>query len=92
MLPVLLFIVNKRLVKLPPGGSALPDFFAVNILALRKAGIRGFGRAGYWDRVKPSVMGAEGDNRIVRCKLIESTLVFKLQSLTRRLYRERSIR
>jgi hypothetical protein len=61
MLPVLLFIVNKRLVKLPPGGSALPDFFAVNMLALRKAGIRGFGRAGYWDRVKPSVMAAEGD-------------------------------
>jgi hypothetical protein len=47
MLPVLLVIVNKRLVKLPPEGSALPDFFAVNILALRKAGIKGFGRKGY---------------------------------------------
>lgn len=61
MLPVLLILVYKRLVKLPPGGSALGDFIAVNFLALRKAGIRGFGRKGYWDRVKPSLMAATGD-------------------------------
>jgi dipeptide/tripeptide permease len=66
MLPVLLFFVNKRLVKLPAGGSALGDFIAVNVLALRKAGIRGFGRKGYWDRVKPSIMAAQGDTQVVQ--------------------------
>lgn len=53
MLPILLFLVNKNLVKKAPGGSALGDFIAVNFMALRKAGIRGFGRAGYWERAMP---------------------------------------
>lgn len=66
MLPILLFFVNKRLAKQPPGGSALGDFIAVNALALRKAGLSGFGRKGYWERVKPSVLAASGDNRHVR--------------------------
>ena len=66
MLPVLLVVVNKRLLKMPPGGSALGDFIGVNMLAMRKAGIRGFGRKGYWERVKPSVMAAAGDNRTVK--------------------------
>jgi hypothetical protein len=65
MLPILLFFVNKRLIEMPPGGSALGDFIAINFLALRKAGIRGFGREGYWDHVKPSVLAAEGDTRVV---------------------------
>jgi hypothetical protein len=58
LLPILLFVVNKRLIKMAPGGTALGDFIGVNILALRKAGIRGFGRKGYWERAKPSVLAA----------------------------------
>jgi hypothetical protein len=65
MLPILLFIVNKRLVKLDPGGSALGDFIQVNFLALKKAGIRGIGRKGYWSRAMPSSLAAEGDTRTV---------------------------
>ncbi|TVY89609.1 Peptide transporter [Lachnellula willkommii] len=60
MLPTLLFFVNKRLIKVTPGGSALGNFVSVNLLALRKAGISQFGRAGYWDRVKPSELAKEG--------------------------------
>jgi dipeptide/tripeptide permease len=64
--PHLLFFVNKRLVKLPAGGSALGDFISVKLLCLRKAGFRGFGRAGYWERAKPSVLAASGDSRVVQ--------------------------
>ncbi|KAH6720782.1 putative peptide transporter PTR2 [Leptodontidium sp. MPI-SDFR-AT-0119] len=66
MLPVFLIWVNKALVKKPPGGTALEDFVYVNYLALRKAGIRGIGRKGYWDRVKPSVLAAAGDTKVYR--------------------------
>jgi dipeptide/tripeptide permease len=65
MLPVLLFFVNKRLVKLPAGGSALGDFCAVIFLALKKNGIRGFGRKGFWDKAKPSVLAASSDHKVV---------------------------
>ena len=65
MLPILLFYINKRLVKMPAGGSELGKFVSVNMLALRKAGIRGFGRKGYWDRVKPSTLAAAGNIRVV---------------------------
>ncbi|KAL3423963.1 MFS peptide transporter [Phlyctema vagabunda] len=65
MLPVFLFFVNKRLVKYPPGGSALGKFVSVNVLCLRKAGLRGFGRKGFFDRAKPSQLAASGDNRVV---------------------------
>jgi dipeptide/tripeptide permease len=65
MLPILLYFINPRLLKQAPGGSELWKFISVNLLALRKAGIRGFGRKGYWERVKPSVMAANGDTRRV---------------------------
>ncbi|CAG8981256.1 hypothetical protein HYALB_00003854 [Hymenoscyphus albidus] len=65
MLPPLLYYVNFRLIKFPAGGSALGNFCKVNILALRKAGIRGFGRKGFFERAKPSVLAASGDNRVV---------------------------
>ena len=55
MLPVLLFFVNKRLIKFPPGGSALGDFIKVNWVCLKGAGFRGFGRKGYWDHAKTSL-------------------------------------
>lgn len=75
MLPVFLIFVNKRLVKLPPGGSALGDFVSVNLLCLRKAGIRGFGRKGFFERAKPSWLAANGDNRVVSWddKFVEDT-------------------
>ncbi|RDW69243.1 hypothetical protein BP6252_08263 [Coleophoma cylindrospora] len=65
LLPVFLILVNKNLVKLPPGGSALGDFIGVNILCLRKAGLRGFGRKGFFERAKPSWLAMNGDHRKV---------------------------
>lgn len=65
MLPPLLYFVNFRLIKFPPGGSALGNFCKVNILAFRKAGFSQFGRKGYWERAKPSVLAASGDTRVV---------------------------
>lgn len=65
LLPILLWMVNKRLVKAAPGGSDLGNFMKVNWLCLRKAGIRGFGRKGYFERAKPSVLAASGDTRKV---------------------------
>jgi hypothetical protein len=64
-LPILLWVVNKRLVKQAPGGSALGDFCKVVILSIKLAGWKGFGRAGFWERAKPSALAAAGDSRIV---------------------------
>ncbi|KAE8447034.1 hypothetical protein EG329_011169 [Mollisiaceae sp. DMI_Dod_QoI] len=66
MLPILLFFVNKRLIKITPGGSALADFIGVIFLALKKNGFKGFGRKGFWDKAKPSALAASGDTRVVR--------------------------
>jgi hypothetical protein len=66
LLPILLWVVNKRLVKEAPAGSALGDFFAVNWLCLKKAGVKGFGRKGFFERAKPSVLAASGDTRVVK--------------------------
>lgn len=66
MLPVFLIFVNKKLIKKPPGGTALEDFVMVNYMALKKGGIRGIGRAGYWDRVKPTNLAAQGDTKVYR--------------------------
>jgi hypothetical protein len=41
------------------------DFVKVILLALKKAGIRGFGRKGFFEQAKPSVLAASGDTRIV---------------------------
>jgi dipeptide/tripeptide permease len=65
LLPPLLYFVNPRLIKFPPGGNALLDFVKVILLALKKAGIRGFGRKGFFEQAKPSVLAASGDTRIV---------------------------
>ncbi|EHK96079.1 putative Peptide transporter PTR2 [Glarea lozoyensis 74030] len=65
MLPVLLYFVNPRLIKFAPGGSALGNFIKVIFLSLKKAGIRGFGRKGFFERAKPSVLAASGDSRVV---------------------------
>jgi len=70
MLPILLF-VNKRLIKGAPISSTLGNFISISLLALRKAGINHFGRAGYWNRVKPSELAKE---RKVQRKIYVSCL------------------
>ncbi|ATZ56146.1 hypothetical protein BCIN_12g06750 [Botrytis cinerea B05.10] len=60
LLPVLLWAINKRLVKYPPQGSDLGKFFRVIGTSLRRNGLKKFGRKGYLDAAKPSILAAEG--------------------------------
>ncbi|KAF7948049.1 hypothetical protein EAE96_009117 [Botrytis aclada] len=60
LLPILLWAINKRLVKYPPQGSDLGKFFRVIGTSLRRNGLKKFGRKGYLDAAKPSVLAAEG--------------------------------
>ncbi|KAK3314166.1 POT family-domain-containing protein [Apodospora peruviana] len=64
MLPPLLWYLNPRLVKQPPGGSDLGNVFKVTGDALRYAGITGFGRKGFWEHAKPSVRAAAGSTKV----------------------------
>ncbi|RAL58694.1 hypothetical protein DID88_003000 [Monilinia fructigena] len=60
LLPILLWLINKRLVKYPPQGSDLGRFFRVIGTAITKNGFKGFGREGYLDAAKPFNLAAEG--------------------------------
>ncbi|QSZ34434.1 hypothetical protein DSL72_006026 [Monilinia vaccinii-corymbosi] len=60
LLPILLWAINKRLVKYPPQGSELGRFFRVIGTAIGRNGLKGFGRKGYLDAAKPSVLAAHG--------------------------------
>lgn len=59
-LPPLLWFLKKRLVLHPAGGSDLPNVFRVLGISLRGAGLTGFGRHGFWEHAKPSVIAAKG--------------------------------
>lgn len=58
---ILLWINTKPLVKVPPGGSDLGNVVRVHLLCLRRAGLRGIGRSGFYAHAKPSVLAAAGD-------------------------------
>ncbi|KAF7903138.1 uncharacterized protein EAF01_006187 [Botrytis porri] len=60
LLPILLWAINKRLVKYPPQGSDLGKNFRVIGTSLRRNGLKKFGRKYYLDAAKPSVLAAEG--------------------------------
>lgn len=59
LLPIVLIIINRTLVKKPPSGSQLGDFFNVIIMGFKKGGFKKMGR-GFFDAVKPSRLAAEG--------------------------------
>lgn len=60
LLPILLWVINKRIVKYPPRGSDLGRFFRVIGTAMRRNGLKGFGRKGYLDAAKPSILNVDG--------------------------------
>lgn len=60
LLPPLLWYLNPRLVKQPPGGSDLGNVFKVLGAAIKHGGLRKIGRSGFWDAAKPSVRAAAG--------------------------------
>jgi dipeptide/tripeptide permease len=63
MLPPLLWYLNPRLVKQPPGGSDLGNIFKVLGDCLRHGGITSIGH-GFWDAGKPSVRAAAGTTKV----------------------------
>ncbi|KAJ1333232.1 putative peptide transporter [Microdochium nivale] len=63
MLPPLLWFLNKRLIKQPPGGSDLGNVFKVLGDALARGGWMRIGRKGFWDHARPSVLVAAGSTR-----------------------------
>jgi dipeptide/tripeptide permease len=63
LLPPLLWYINKRLVKQPPGGSDLGHVFAVLGDIFANGGFKKFGRKGFWDQGMPSVRRAAGSTK-----------------------------
>ncbi|KAF3014968.1 hypothetical protein G7054_g7789 [Neopestalotiopsis clavispora] len=60
MLPPLLWYLNPRLIKQPPGGSDLGNVFKVLGDIFAHGGLQRIGRSGFWDLGKPSVRLAAG--------------------------------
>ncbi|KAI0129906.1 major facilitator superfamily transporter peptide [Xylariales sp. AK1849] len=61
-LPLLLWYLRKRLILHPPAGSDLPNVFKVLTICIRQGGLKKFGRHGFWESAKPSVIAARGQN------------------------------
>ncbi|KAI1807230.1 POT family-domain-containing protein [Daldinia bambusicola] len=64
MLPPLLWYLNPRLVKQPPGGSDLGNVFKVLGDIFANGGLKRIGRKGFWDLGKPSVRKAAGSTKV----------------------------
>lgn len=62
-LPFVLWYLHKRLVLYPPGGSDLFNCFKVLGICLKNP--KNFGRHGFWETAKPSVMAANGGSQTV---------------------------
>jgi dipeptide/tripeptide permease len=63
LLPPLLWYLNPRLIKQPPGGSDLGNVFKVIGDIFAHGGLTKIGRAGFWDIGKPSVRRAAGSTK-----------------------------
>lgn len=64
MLPPLLWYLNPRLIKQPPGGSDLGNVFKVLGDIFAHGGLKRIGRKGFWDLGKPSVRAAAGSTKV----------------------------
>lgn len=58
IMPLVLVWASKRLVKLPPSGSVIPDTFRVIGMCLKGAGLRGLFKGGdaFWSKARPSYL------------------------------------
>ncbi|KAK6854145.1 peptide transporter protein [Apiospora arundinis] len=63
MLPPLLWYLNSRLVKQPPGGSDLGNVFKVLGDIITHGGLKSIGKKGFWEAGKPSVRIAAGSTK-----------------------------
>ena len=60
LLPILLVLIYKKVIKKPSGRNQLVQFFRVIGTAFKRGGFKKFGRKGFWDGAKPSVLAAQG--------------------------------
>lgn len=56
----LLWFLKSRLILHPAGGSDMPNVFRILGICLPAAGLKGFGKHGFWEHAKPSVIAAKG--------------------------------
>ncbi|PSN60697.1 PTR2-domain-containing protein [Corynespora cassiicola Philippines] len=61
LLPFLLIFINKRLVKKPPMGSEMVQFFKIIGTAIKQNKGKLWGK-GFWDRARPSTLSQKGIN------------------------------
>lgn len=59
LLPALLIILNKHIVKKAPDGSVLTNVFKITGMSIKQNKFKLWGK-GYWDAAKPSVLAAKG--------------------------------
>ncbi|OTB06508.1 hypothetical protein M426DRAFT_20957 [Hypoxylon sp. CI-4A] len=64
LLPPLLWYLNPRLIKQPPGGSDLGNVFKVLGDIFAHGGLARIGRKGFWEAGKPSVRKAAGSTKV----------------------------
>ncbi|KAI1102211.1 hypothetical protein F4804DRAFT_313808 [Jackrogersella minutella] len=64
LLPPLLWYLNPRLVKQPPGGSDLNNVFKVLADIFANGGLKRIGRKGFWEIGRPSVRRAAGSTKV----------------------------
>ncbi|CAD6574889.1 MAG: hypothetical protein ASARMPRED_006965 [Alectoria sarmentosa] len=59
LLPALLIVLNKHIVKKAPDGSVLTNVIKITGMAIKQNKFKFWGK-GYWDAAKPSVLAAKG--------------------------------
>ena len=60
LLPILLWLVYKKVIRKPPGGSDLGKFFRVLGTSIKRNGFKHLGKASYLEAAKPSILASEG--------------------------------
>ncbi|KAI9833920.1 MAG: hypothetical protein M1819_003429 [Sarea resinae] len=60
LMPIVLVFAYKRTIKKPPSGNDLGKVIKIISMAIKKNGIWKFGRSGFLDAAKPTVLAAEG--------------------------------
>lgn len=65
ILPFLLWYLHPRLVLHKPGGSDYGNVLRILGYSLRGAGLKGFGRSGFFEHAKPSVIASTGSTATV---------------------------
>jgi hypothetical protein len=70
LLPILLLVLYKRTIKVPPSGSDPTKAFKIIGLALKRSRYQPW-KKGFWNNAKPSVLAEHGINATWSDELVE---------------------